>query len=104
MAQARSNQMHAQENSDDVAHPMPSFSTGLQAAVAFRADLTPHAERRAGAGGGTAAGGMRFAYRDLGGYPHGFGNGSQVSLSLRVIFETSTSWPIVTGMKVQNII
>ena len=94
MAQARSVQMHAQEDSDDVAPPTPSFSTGLQAAVTFRADLTPHSERRAGAGRGTAAGGTRFAYRDLGGDPHGFGNNSQVSLLMCVIFETSTCWPL----------
>ena len=94
MAQARSIHMHAQEDYDDVAPPTPAFSTGLQAAVAFIADLTPHSERRAGAGGGIAAGGTRFAYRDFEGDPHGFGNNSQVSLLLCVIFQTSKSWPL----------
>ena len=84
MAQARSIQIYAQEDSDDVAPPTPAFSTGLQATVGFIADLTPRSERRAGAGGGTAAGGTRFAYRDLGGDPHGIGNNSQVSLSFAV--------------------
>ena len=94
MTQARSIQMYAQEGSDDVAPPTPYFPTGIQAAVAFRADHTPHSERREGAGGGTAAGGTRFAYRDLGGDPRGIGNNSQVSLSLCVILETWTSWPL----------
>ena len=85
MAQARSIQMHAQEDSDDEAP-----STGLQAAVASRAGFT----ETAGAGGGTAADGTRFAYQNLRGDPRGYGNNSQVSLSLCVIFETSTSWPL----------
>ena len=88
MAQARSNPMYAQEDADDVAPPTPAFSTGVQPAVAFRSDLTPHSERRGGAGGGTAGGGTRFAYWDQGGDPHGFGNDSQVSLLLCVMFET----------------
>ena len=90
MAQARSIQIHAQEDADDVASPTSSFPTGLQAAVAFIADLTPRSER-AGARGGIAAGGTRFAYQNLGNDPHGFGNNnySQVRLlSLCVILET----------------
>ena len=96
MAQGRSiPMMHVQEDSDGVAPPTPAFSTGLQAAVAFRADLTPDPERRAGAGGGTSAGGTRFAYQSLWGDPHGFGYNSQVSLSLCGIFETpNASWPL----------